>query len=72
MMPEETSQAGADLNAQAVMPMHWGKFTLSLHSWTEPVERLIAASADKDYNIVTPRVGEVVNINELPHHVWWK
>lgn len=72
MMPEETSQAGADLSAKAVMPMHWGKFTLSLHSWTEPVERFIEASKDKRYSIVTPKVGEVVYINDLPHHVWWQ
>lgn len=72
MMPEETAQAGADLQAKSVMPVHWGKFTLSLHSWTEPVERFLKASADKDYQVVAPKLGEVVGLDQLSFHQWWK
>lgn len=37
MMPEQSVQAGIDLNAHLLMPIHWGAFSLSIHSWTEPV-----------------------------------
>ena len=40
MMPEETVQASIDLQAKVLMPVHWAKFTLALHPWKEPIERL--------------------------------
>ncbi len=42
MMPEETVQAGIDVRAKWMIPIHWGAFTLSLHSWTDPIERASA------------------------------
>src|SRR5690606_28231745 len=39
MMPEETVQAGKDLNAQVLFPVHWSKFVLSTHPWNEPIIR---------------------------------
>lgn len=32
MMPEETVQAAVDLYAKALLPVHWGKFSLALHA----------------------------------------
>lgn len=32
MMPEQTVQASIDLKAAVLMPIHWGKFKLSLHA----------------------------------------
>ena len=72
MMPEQTAQAGDDLQAKSVMPIHWGKFTLSLHAWQEPVERFIAASEDKSFSVVTPKLGEIIALDSVPHHLWWK
>ena len=46
MMPEQTVQAALDLWAAALMPVHWGKFTLALHPWDEPVRRVTAAFAE--------------------------
>ena len=40
MFPEETAQAGIDVKAKAIMPIHWGAFKLALHSWTDPIERV--------------------------------
>ena len=40
MMPEETVQACIDLNAKVLMPVHWGKFSLALHPWDEPIKRV--------------------------------
>ena len=44
MIPEQTVQAALDLRAAALLPVHWSKFTLSLHPWNEPIRRVVAAA----------------------------
>jgi len=39
MMPEETAQAGVDVKAKVIMPIHWGAFKLAMHPWVDPIER---------------------------------
>lgn len=74
MMPEESAQAGKDLNAKKVMPIHWGAFSLALHSWTDPVERILKKSKELNLNIITPRIGELIQIdaqNSAYQSQWW-
>ena len=33
------------LRGRVFLPVHWGLFTLALHTWTEPVERVRAGPA---------------------------
>ncbi|WP_296404990.1 MBL fold metallo-hydrolase [Psychrobacter sp.] len=80
MMPEESAQAGIDVKAKVVLPIHWGKFDLSVHHWREPVRRL--KSAFDTYNskllpcqrirVTTPRIGEVFTLDNLPSAPWWE
>ncbi len=73
MMPEETLKASDDLKAKALLPIHWGKYKLSIHPWTEPVDRLLAARDNENTEIVTPRIGQVFNLNSpFPKKRWWK
>ncbi len=72
MMPEESAQVGEDLNARQVVPIHWGKFTLSLHDWTEPIERFLAAARSKNYRVITPVPGDVVAVSQTSGRSWWK
>ena len=37
MLPDETAQASADLNAKAVVPGHNGRFVLAKHTWNDPL-----------------------------------
>jgi L-ascorbate metabolism protein UlaG (beta-lactamase superfamily) len=72
MMPEETVQAGLDLNAKAFLPVHWGKFSLSNHPWRDPIIRAVNHAKSKGANITAPRIGQVVNLKgELPFDEWW-
>ena len=64
MMPEETIQAGIDLRANAVMPVHSSKFTLALHPWSEPLERASRAADSLNVKITTPKIGEPIVIGE--------
>jgi len=72
MMPEEVVQAAKDLNAKLLLPVHWAKFSLSLHAWNEPIERVVKAAADFDQLITTPMIGEPFVLNKLlPENKWW-
>lgn len=73
MFPEETVQAGIDIKAKAIMPIHWGAFKLALHSWTDPIERVHKKAEALQMPLVTPRIGEKIVLKELPepNSVWW-
>jgi len=73
MMPEECWQAGRDLNAASIMPIHWGKFTLALHHWTDPVERLLQAAASADSVFLSPVIGQHNRLmHDFPRDRWWQ
>lgn len=73
MLPEETLQASKDLKASALLPVHWGKFSLSTHPWTEPIERIIATNTDNTQNIFTPQIGAVLKFTEEnTTGTWWR
>ncbi|MFN8259191.1 MAG: MBL fold metallo-hydrolase [Bacteroidales bacterium] len=62
MMPEQSVQAHIDLKGKIMMPIHWGKFNLSLHSWTEPVDRAIVSAKRHNVDLITPKPGEIINL----------
>jgi L-ascorbate metabolism protein UlaG (beta-lactamase superfamily) len=74
MLPEETVQAHQDVKGKLMIPIHWGAFTLSLHDWTEPVERAVKAALKSDVAVSTPKIGETVilHASEYPQLTWWK
>jgi L-ascorbate metabolism protein UlaG (beta-lactamase superfamily) len=73
MMPEETVQASVDLQAKVLMPIHWGKFTLALHPWNDPIKRASIHAATLDVIITTPIIGEPVVLHDMiPKTEWWK
>jgi L-ascorbate metabolism protein UlaG (beta-lactamase superfamily) len=72
MMPEQTVQAALDLKTKVLLPVHWGKFTLAMHPWNEPVQRVLKAAASKNLKVTTPMIGEPVILNEVyPDKNWW-
>lgn len=74
MMPEETAQAGIDLKARAIMPIHWAGFKLALHDWTDPVERVTAAGKLSHLPVITPQIGTVIHLDDTASEFkeWWK
>lgn len=73
MMPEETIQAGIDVRAKIIQPIHWGAFRLANHTWTDPVERASKEALKKNIPIATPKVGESIIINDSTkvYTNWW-
>jgi len=75
MFPEQTAQAGVDLKAKQIMPIHWGAFRLSQHAWAEPVERVIVAADKLNLPIIIPKIGEPIIIQSTINSskgTWWK
>ncbi len=72
LMPEETVQAFLDLKGEVLMPIHWGAFDLSVHPWTESVERLDRANTTGVF-IATPTIGTRYPIGtRQPTTRWWE
>ena len=72
MTPEQTARAALDLRAAALLPVHWGKFTLSLHPWSEPVRRIVKAAAEQGLPLAMPLIGQPVVVGgPYPEGGWW-
>lgn len=74
LFPEQSLQAALDLKAKVVMPIHWGSFTLALHSWREPVRRIVKKGHELGIPIVTPQIGALTRLDRLDGaaQVWWE
>jgi len=74
MNPEEAAQAAEDLHARALLPAHVGKFSLARHAWYEPFERISAASQGKSYRLLSPMMGQALQLNEQNpiFSRWWR
>ena len=71
--PEEAIQAHLDLGGKILLPIHWAKFDLAQHPWTEPVERLRKQAQTENVSITTPQIGAIVTLDDdLPRKAWWK
>jgi len=73
MMPEEVVQAAIDLKAKRLLPVHWAKFSLSIHAWDEPIRRVVAEAGKRGVDVLHPMIGEAVHLNkEDEFSEWWK
>ena len=73
MMPEETVQAGLDLRAKRILPVHWAKFSLSLNDWDDSIKRVTAEALKKNIPLTHPMIGEVVDLNgPMKFSRWWE
>jgi L-ascorbate metabolism protein UlaG (beta-lactamase superfamily) len=73
MSAEDAVRAARDVRAKRMFPLHWGTFNLAFHAWDEPIRRTLAAARANDVNVVTPRVGEIVDADApLPSSAWWE
>ena len=73
MFPEQTAQAHLDVKGKLLMPIHWGKFDLSLHPWKESVQRLNKKALSENISLFTPEVGEMVTFSDsADFDRWWE
>lgn len=73
MTPEEAARAAEELRTKALLPAHVGRFSIARHAWDEPFERITTASDGKPYRLLTPVIGEPVNLDDEGQRFsrWW-
>lgn len=72
MGPEQAVKAHQMVLGRLMIPVHWGTFSLAFHSWTEPVERVLAAASRDSVSVTTPRPGESIRVSARPGiQRWW-
>ncbi len=72
MTPEEAGQQHLDLRGQFLVPLHWSTFDMALHPWYEPIERLVTFSEQESVTLITPEVGEKINLRDKSNaEHWW-
>ena len=70
--PEQAVQAHVMVGGKVMIPVHWGTFDLALHSWTEPVERVMIAAQRFGVTVATPQPGQSVEPATVPPPTrWW-
>jgi L-ascorbate metabolism protein UlaG (beta-lactamase superfamily) len=73
MMPEETVQAAIDLGAKKLLPVHWAKFSLSLHAWDEPIIRIKKEADIRNMYLLHPMIGEYIDLDtDQIFTSWWE
>ncbi|AYF06768.1 MULTISPECIES: MBL fold metallo-hydrolase [Bacillus] len=74
MLPEETVQAHIDVKGDLLLPIHWGAFTLALHEWSDPIERVTKEANRLGVKITTPQIGESIALKstDYPSSTWWR
>lgn len=72
--PEETIQVAQELQAKRIVPIHSGKFSISQHAWDEPLKRITELGDSLNLNLLTPKIGELVFINDTTQTFsrWWE
>jgi L-ascorbate metabolism protein UlaG (beta-lactamase superfamily) len=64
-----------DINARALLPVHWGTFDLGLHPWEEPAELLYDTATAHGAPLWTPQIGEPLAWSASPttsKRPWWR
>lgn len=74
MTPEEAAMAAETLKAQSLLLGHVGKFAIASHAWDDPFKRIVSASKDKSFRLLTPPMGEAVRLDGSEQNFthWWE
>ncbi|GAA6121103.1 MBL fold metallo-hydrolase [Acidovorax sp. FG27] len=73
MQPEQSLQAHLDVRGRQLLPIHNGTFDLSMHPWNEPFDRIEALAAQQGVPLLTPAMGERVDIGApVATARWWR
>ena len=74
MFPEQSIIAAKDLKGEYLIPIHWGAFTLSTHSWIEPPEKVFANAEKLGQKIILPQIGQIISMKQTNYKIkkWWK
>jgi len=72
MTPEDSLKAHLAVRARRMLPVHWATSNLAFQDWDEPIKRAVKAASETNVDLITPCVGEVVEVGApfLSTHRW--
>ena len=71
--PENALKALALLGGAPFLPVHWGTFSLAMHAWDQPAEKLLELAPKNDVALLMPRLGEPVEPSQAESaEPWWR
>lgn len=73
MLPDEVLKAANDLKAKRLFPVHSSKFAMANHAWDEPLKKLTELNKKQNVPVITPVIGERVNLRDQHQQFkqWW-
>ncbi len=73
MEPEDSIRTHKDLRGEVMLPVHWATFNLANHQWKEPIVRSVKAAKSNGVALITPRIGEIVELDgRFNSQPWWE
>ncbi|MBX2846083.1 MAG: MBL fold metallo-hydrolase [Saprospiraceae bacterium] len=73
LFPTESVQAARDAQVARIMPFHWAGFALAQHTWKGPAEDFVKAATAEHIPYITPKIGQLVDLGQLPtNEHWWE
>lgn len=73
MTPEQSLQTHIDVGGKKMLPAHNGTFDLAFHAWYEPLVKITELAQNNNVDLITPIVGEPVNIKTSQSNIaWWE
>lgn len=74
ILPDELPRAIRELGPKRVLTVHHSKYALCKHPWYEPLNSIYKNSARQPYELLTPMIGEPVNLRDTAGVAerWWQ
>jgi L-ascorbate metabolism protein UlaG (beta-lactamase superfamily) len=73
MTPEEGVAAHIDVQGGLLVPVHWATFSLAMHPWAEPADRVWREAKANDLALAVPKPGERLDVANPPAvDGWWQ
>ncbi|WP_091617928.1 MBL fold metallo-hydrolase [Amycolatopsis saalfeldensis] len=73
MTPEEGVAAHIDVRGGLLVPVHWATFSLAMHPWAEPADRVWREAKANDLALAVPKPGERLDVANPPAvDGWWQ
>lgn len=71
--PVNALRAHQLLGGGALLPVHWGTFSLAMHDWDEPIETLLAKGVLCDSPLLLPTLGQALEpAHGAQTEPWWR
>ena len=72
IFPEQAVQAAKDLNAQRMIPIHWGVFSLGRNPWDQSIKLAHSEALSQNLALDMPKMGDKYTPDTHQADNWWE